>query len=333
MRADTDFSTIFTEMDNAGVPADFKWRALFLYIHGLQDYDCLTRYQKEQINSLMLNAIEEKEYTDENFQVLLKQKVEILNEPYIEKMNDAIEESKKLLQEFQEQLKRRKGDVHKLEKTTLDAISKEKDPKDIILEIRKAFHDVVTIMGKDVATLEHLSKTDKLTGLYNRRGFDEFINKYIEIAIKEDKPLALILIDIDHFKKFNDNFGHLVGDQALAVVAKIIKQSIQDFQQKDDSDYLGARYGGEEFAVIMPDTILEEASIKAENIRNKLESYNFIIRDSQGSIVHKKIKITISIGVAQLQPEENQLIESLIDAADKALYTAKSKGRNRVCCN
>ena len=100
MKADTDFSTIFTEMDNAGVPADFKWRALFLYIHGLQDYDCLSRYQKEQIHSLMLNAIDKKEYSNENFQVLLKEKVEILNEPYINKMTDAIEESKKLLQEF-----------------------------------------------------------------------------------------------------------------------------------------------------------------------------------------------------------------------------------------
>ena len=71
MKADTDFSTIFTEMDNAGVPADFKWRALFLYIHGLQDYDCLSRYQKEQIHSLMLNAMDKKEYSNENFQVLL----------------------------------------------------------------------------------------------------------------------------------------------------------------------------------------------------------------------------------------------------------------------
>lgn len=332
MKADTDFSTIFTEMDNADVPADFKWRALFLYIHGLQDYDCLSRYQKEQIHSLMLNAMDKKEYSNENFQVLLKEKVEILNEPYINKMTDAIEESKKLLQEFQDLLMRRKGDVQKLEITTLDAISKGKEPKDIILEVRKSFHKVATIMEKDVATLEHLSKTDKLTGLYNRRGFDEFLEKYIEIAIKGDKPLVLVLIDIDHFKKFNDNFGHLVGDQALAVVAKLIKQTIQEFQQKDVIDYLGARYGGEEFAVIMPDTILEEASIKAENIRKKLERYNFIIRDSQGSIVHKEIKITVSIGVAQLKPEENQLIEFLIDAADKALYTAKSQGRNQVCC-
>jgi diguanylate cyclase (GGDEF)-like protein len=158
---------------------------------------------------------------------------------------------------------------------------------------------------------------DGLTSVENRRAFDLEYNKAWKMSLREGAPLALIMIDIDRFKLFNDTYGHLSGDQALIRIAEVIKAVI-----KRSSD-LAARFGGEEFVVMLMNTTAEGAAVVAEEIRKRVEELG---------IENEKIKnvITVSLGVASLIPENGIEHDELIEAADRALYKAKEDGRNKV---
>jgi len=161
---------------------------------------------------------------------------------------------------------------------------------------------------------EHLSITDGLTGLYNHRHFQEQLEVEVKRAQRYDLNLSLIMIDLDHFKEFNDSYGHLEGDALLRKIAQILKSSLRE------TDFV-ARYGGEEFAVILPETDKEGASIAAERVRRTISKQTF---GEVGAIM------TISLGVASY-PDDACLRAALIKKADEALYRAKREGRNRTC--
>jgi diguanylate cyclase len=161
--------------------------------------------------------------------------------------------------------------------------------------------------------------TDPLTGLGNRKYFDRTIIDSVRIAKQSGEPLSLLMFDIDHFKSFNDNYGHLTGDQVLRLVALSLKQSIKG------RDII-ARYGGEDFAVVLPNTALRQALSAADNIRRAVMSKE-LKKKSTGEILGR---ITISVGVSMLKPDDST--DSLIERADACLYAAKRSGRNRVIC-
>jgi len=163
------------------------------------------------------------------------------------------------------------------------------------------------------------SLTDPLTSLGNRKFFDRALDAAIQHAHAKDEPLSLLMIDIDHFKSFNDNYGHLTGDQVLRLVAMALKASIK-------GQDVTARYGGEEFAIILPNTTLRQALAVADNIRRAVMSKQ-LKKKSTGEILGR---VTISAGVSILQPNDD--IHMLIDRADACLYAAKRNGRNRVIC-
>ena len=163
------------------------------------------------------------------------------------------------------------------------------------------------------------SLTDPLTQLANRKFFDSALEKSIAEAVERNEALSLMLTDIDHFKTFNDNFGHLTGDQVLRLVAMSVKHNVKG---KDTA----ARYGGEEFAVILPNTMLRAAVTVAEHIRRAVMAKELMKR-STGEILGR---MTISIGVATLRKADTG--QSLIERADMCLYAAKRHGRNRVIC-
>jgi diguanylate cyclase (GGDEF)-like protein len=167
------------------------------------------------------------------------------------------------------------------------------------------------------AQLSTFALTDGLTGVGNRRGFDHRLARFLQSLPGSAAPLALLLIDVDHFKCFNDTYGHLAGDECLKQVAA----TIQSAGRPDD---FTARYGGEEFALILPATTREDALLLAEQVRHAVESMDC------GPLPDLSAPLTVSIGVGvaaagvTIQPQE------LVEAADSALYLAKQCGRNRV---
>jgi diguanylate cyclase (GGDEF)-like protein len=164
-------------------------------------------------------------------------------------------------------------------------------------------------------TLETLAITDGLTGLYNHRHFQDTIEKEIRRCEREGRALSLLLIDIDHFKQYNDRFGHTEGDAALRRVAGQIMKTIR-------SSDLAFRYGGEEMAVLLPSCGREQASDVAEKIR-------IAVSTSSARTGRFGAKNTVSIGVATF-PEDGRVSRALVDTADAALYEAKRTGRDRV---
>lgn len=169
--------------------------------------------------------------------------------------------------------------------------------------------------------LERIALQDGLTGLANRRQFDTTLLNEFNRAMRNGKPLALAMIDIDLFKQYNDVFGHPAGDECL----KRIALAVQDCQKRPGD--LMARYGGEEFAALLPDTDLEGARAVVENIRNAISGLAIDNPDSPNGI------ITVSCGIAAIVPEKDVSIPmDLLMAADKALYRAKSLGRDQIVC-
>ncbi len=169
-------------------------------------------------------------------------------------------------------------------------------------------------------TLERVkreSQKDPLTGVANRKCFDQTLMREVEEARSRNTPLCLCMIDLDHFKKFNDSFGHRMGDSALRIVASIFDHNVRDHD-------LVARYGGEEFALIMPNADLETAVKVSNRIRETLTEKR-VVRRSTGEHLGS---ISVSVGVAQLQDGDTP--DTLIDRADHALYESKRAGRNRV---
>lgn len=167
------------------------------------------------------------------------------------------------------------------------------------------------------AELEALSCSDGLTGVLNRRGFDNFLNKEWLRAVREHRHLGLLLIDLDHFKDYNDHYGHQAGDECLRRVASALGAGL-----KRASDLL-ARYGGEEFAVILPDTDIDGCAAIADGLRHLVADLN--LRHDFSSAANY---VTISIGAASLMPTPGDSVHMLIRHADQALYRTKAAGRN-----
>jgi diguanylate cyclase len=163
------------------------------------------------------------------------------------------------------------------------------------------------------------SLTDPLTGLGNRKYFDRSIEMAVQNALANGEPLSLLMFDIDHFKSFNDSYGHLTGDQVLRLVGMSLKQTIK-------GQDITARYGGEEFAVVLPNTALRQALTDADHIRRAVMAKE-LKKKSTGEILGR---VTISVGVSMLKPGDGT--DSLIERADGCLYAAKRNGRNRVIC-
>jgi diguanylate cyclase (GGDEF)-like protein/PAS domain S-box-containing protein len=163
--------------------------------------------------------------------------------------------------------------------------------------------------------LDALATEDGLTGLKNRRRFQQYIQEEFQRHIRFEAPLSLIMLDVDKFKLFNDSFGHLAGDEVLKTVARLIKENVREVD-------FAARYGGEEFIIALPRTN-EKAAIKlAERLRCAVANHQWVERD-----------ITISVGFATLPRTSGMAPEQLIQAADQALYHSKEQGRNRVSYN
>ncbi len=200
-----------------------------------------------------------------------------------------------------------------------------------IVEKTKKIRDKGDNMNKQLAasnaeikTLTHnLEKVkvesvrDFLTGAYNRKAFDETLNQLIIDARAQNTPLCVIMVDVDHFKKYNDTWGHQLGDEVLRVVVKTLTEGLRG------SDII-ARYGGEEFAMILPNTPLSGAIVVADKLRQNVASKSLRRKDTAALCGN----VTVSMGAATLHPKDNA--DTIVARADEALYMAKKGGRNKV---
>jgi diguanylate cyclase len=193
-------------------------------------------------------------------------------------------------------------------------------------DTNKALEERLALSKTEISNLQQSleairaeSLTDPLTGLGNRKYFDRSIETMVQNAMASGEPLSLLMFDIDHFKSFNDSYGHLTGDQVLRLVGMSLKQTIK-------GQDITARYGGEEFAVVLPNTALRQALTVADHIRRAVMSKE-LKKKSTGEILGR---VTISVGVSMLKPGDDT--DSLIERADACLYAAKRAGRNRVIC-
>ena len=196
-------------------------------------------------------------------------------------------------------------------------LTEQKRVQDELRKARDAFEMANHQLQQALTREQDLSHTDGLTGVYNRRYFFELAEKWFGISIRHKQPLSALMIDIDHFKQVNDEFGHAVGDEVIRLVIRSTRDELR-------SEDIVGRYGGEEFVVILPMTNLDQAKILAERVRALAESLHFPTDKGEA-------RITLSIGAAEMPFDQKlESVEFLIRNADKAMYIAKQDGRNRV---
>ncbi len=194
----------------------------------------------------------------------------------------------------------------------------ELDTKDELEALAQSFNSMAIKLEQSQQALHELATIDGLTGVYNRREFNRYLHNEIEKMNLEQGSLSLLMVDIDHFKKLNDTYGHQSGDDALQQVSALLKREMRPGD-------IVARYGGEEFAVILPRTVSLDAVMVAERLCRTIAAQDIQIQNGQS------IKVTASLGCATF-PKHADSKEGLMSQADAALYRAKESGRNQVCC-
>jgi diguanylate cyclase (GGDEF)-like protein len=208
--------------------------------------------------------------------------------------------------------------IKALEQGASDYITKPFDAEELVARVR--VHLKIKNLQDDLKRtnelLLELSNTDHLTGLFNRRFMMEALGKEVKRNLRKKGNLSLIILDIDHFKQVNDQYGHLQGDIVLQKVAQLLQKELRAYDT-------AARYGGEEFIAILPDATLEEAVFVANRVRMSVQAASF-----SGEL--SRLSLSASLGVAMFAKPDCTSVDDFIKLADEALYRAKANGRNRV---
>lgn len=209
------------------------------------------------------------------------------------------------------------GRIEALELGAHDAVPLSVSDAELVSRARRAQNAAraVIALEEDVSRLRELSVTDGLTQLYNHHAFQERLREEFRRSQRYDDPVALILLDVDHFKQINDQFGHQVGDVVLRSLAAVLKQAVRE------TDFL-ARYGGEEFAVLLPHTHLAGALTVGERISHDIH------RMQLSSLKH--LRVTASFGISCFPTRSISTAEQLLKTADDAMYRAKNEGRDKI---
>ncbi len=176
--------------------------------------------------------------------------------------------------------------------------------------------DELVELRQSVDELSQLVRTDPLTGLANYRYFCQALEQEMERTRRSGQPTTLIMLDIDHFKKVNDDWGHEVGNQALIHVSRLMRQTVRKLD-------IPCRYGGEEFAIILPNTLLSASIPVARRLRQTIEKVPLRVAD-------KRLQLTASLGIDTFSADQDASVEELVQRADHYLYQAKQEGRNQV---
>ena len=236
----------------------------------------------------------------------------------VDDLQMALAESERLRNELEKSIRSREAQAERLRLALEESERLRRELEEVIENREDEIRDRTEELQIANLNLEKIAREDGLTGIANHRRFVEFADQCWRIAIREQKPIAMLMVDVDHFKAFNDIYGHQAGDQCLRRVAREL-----EVVARRPLD-LASRYGGEEFAVLLFGTSLHDALDLAEAARRGVENLRI---PHSGSIDWGVV--TISIGVASLTPQVDTDVSLLISLADKALYRAKRNGRNR----
>ncbi len=315
-------------LQKAGVPLNGHWPAMIVYLRSLHDNAYLTEVQKSAMQELLLSVLQSKDFSESSYKKTCEAVHKIHQAPYEQKLREIMREAAALASEVNKILGRHRDDVISVAETMDANLARGTEPTDVLADLRNALRGVVAKMEEDTEHLSRLSQKDSLTGLANRRSFDAFLDESIALWLKDETPTALLMLDIDLFKTFNDNFGHLVGDQVLRTVAGRIDRQVAALQ-KNGADMLAVRYGGEEFAVLIRGDMAAKAAEFAEHLRKVVADTTLLLRDASDNVLTQGLRLTVSIGVAALWSGWFGTYQTnLVDCADKALYHGKRDGRN-----
>jgi len=336
--------TLFVFMDQLSAPESFenKITAVVEQIENLQSSNSLHGIM-ETISSLVLEIKSEDKKHFELFLNQLNQRLDIVQQ-ILTSHSSAQNEEQQAHQKMNESVRAEVGNLnqeisksedidqlqqivaHRLESmiTNLDDyksahdhfIKNNLDKMNLLNKQLNHSRTDINQLTDQLQKQQHIAETDSLTKLPNRYAFQKKIHEESIRWRRYRNPLSLAMVDIDHFKKVNDTFGHVCGDDVLLQLATILKN------ESRETDFV-ARYGGEEFIIILPETHINHATKAINIIRQKIASTAFVLNE-------EKRNITVSVGVAEF--EDDDAIESVINRADIALYRAKEKGRNNVCC-
>ena len=324
----TDNDSFCDVLQQAAVPLDNKWPLVILYLRGIRDVKSLSEVQKSRMQELLLSVLRTKDYSQARYDEVQLSIQSIITLSYQEKLNEVVRQTSELAKDVHGMFGRHRQEVSTVVRNVDEELAKGADPALLLSGIRDALKDVVAKMEQDVSVLASLSHKDSLTGLANRRSFDAFLDECVERWNVNREPVSLIMFDIDHFKKFNDTYGHLVGDQVLRTLAAQVRDIAASLED-GSSRLLAARYGGEEFVMLLCGKAAGQSLQIAERLRKTVQKTSLLLRDADGQVVESGLRVTISLGIADIWPKWGGSFQTnLVDSADKALYHAKHNGRN-----
>lgn len=316
-------------LKQADVPLDDKWPLMILFLRSIKDNVVYSERQKTELQELLLFLLGKKDFSEAVYRDTEQKIHAITSSIWKEKIQEIARETSELAKDVYTIFGRRCEDMaaiaNKMDSDLADGI----DPKRMLTDLRNSLRGVMLKMAEDAESLMTLSLQDSLTGLANRRRLDDFLGKAVSSWLENKTPTSMIMLDIDHFKKVNDTFGHPVGDQVLQALASQINKILSPLAT-GGGDILAARYGGEEFSIVICGEAESKVLTVAEEIRKSAGKIAIVLPEKAENS-RKKLSVTISLGVASLWDGWLGAHQTnLIDFADKALYRAKTRGRNCI---
>lgn len=339
----TEYPALSSILKRSEMPDDSDWVAAFLFVRNLlTKLSIYTDAKKAEIQRELSEELRKRDFSEEHLELVLAMlDGHIMQTIGALELEETLAREKRsatnLLNEMNEIIDTMQGtsDHHNrrldaFKEHTVGVIQSGEKKSVIVDSVRAMFQELIAEFKGEAEELQArarmLERTANfdplLTELHNRRAFDAFLHEAVLHQRKEPRPLSLMLIDVDHFKRVNDTYGHPVGDDVLRALARILTGHSIQYQG------FAARYGGEELVVLVKGLSPEAVVLRAEAIRTNVEQYDFRIR-TDGKLAETPLKFTVSVGVAHWQKGWDGGM--LVRAADAAMYMAKRGNRNQVC--
>jgi diguanylate cyclase (GGDEF)-like protein len=292
----------------------------------VRDIPFLSEGQKARLQELLIVILQRKDFSEASYEQTWALVHDIIAAPYTEKMQAVSLEAAELAREVQGLFGKYGASMTGIAAILDEGLEKKMEPASLLAGVRDTLRTVISQMEKDTVDLLSQTRKDFLTGLANRRAFDQFMEESVTLWREKNIPLSLIMLDIDYFKNLNDTYGHMMGDQVLRIIGRQLNKIAKSLKS-EQSTVLAARYGGEEFALVLRGEATSRAALVADNMRRTIQKTTLSLND--GSSVVNSLRVTVSIGVADMWSGwRGAHVANLVDSADKALYYAKKNGRN-----